>query len=269
MPGPWSSKVSRRPRLRVVDERFERQRAAAAVVERVARQLARRGDDLGLVDQAEARARPPSSRTRWRTRDDVLVASGSAASHASATAIVRLRVGRARWISAMPFSTFERGAHAGQRQAELDQRDRDRRPHADDHRLGVEHARHGGDVGEHAADEGVDDLERRDVDQHAAARGRRRSARSGRPAASSPGGRACRPGCVTSRQSPILRIGMRSIGSPVRRSAAVASSRRSTVRPARCSAIGEGVGERRLGDRRPAGRRRGGRWSARSAGGCR
>ena len=68
----------------------------------------------------------------------------------------------------MPRSTFERRAHAGQRQAELDQRDRDGRPHADDDRLGVEHPRHRGDVAEHPADERVDHLERGDVDQHAA-----------------------------------------------------------------------------------------------------
>ena len=72
----------------------------------------------------------------------------------------------------MPALDVERGAHARQRQPELDQRDGDRRPHADDHGLGVEHPRHGRDVAEHAADERVDDLERRDVDQHARARGR-------------------------------------------------------------------------------------------------
>ena len=37
----------------------------------------------------------------------------------------------------------------------------------DDDRLGVEHAGHRRDVADHAADEGVDDLERRDVDQDA------------------------------------------------------------------------------------------------------
>ena len=61
----------------------------------------------------------------------------------------------------------QRGADAGQRQAELDQRDRDRRPHADDDGFGIEDPRHGGDVGQHPADEGVDDLQRRDVDEHA------------------------------------------------------------------------------------------------------
>ena len=67
----------------------------------------------------------------------------------------------------MPRSTFERGLHARQRQSQFDQGDGDRRPHADDHRLGIEHARHRGDVVEHPADEAVDDLQRGDVDQHA------------------------------------------------------------------------------------------------------
>ena len=62
----------------------------------------------------------------------------------------------------------ERGAHARQRQPQLDQRDRDGRAHADHDRLGVEHARHRRDVADHAADERVDDLERGDVDQDAA-----------------------------------------------------------------------------------------------------
>src|SRR5262249_29143292 len=61
----------------------------------------------------------------------------------------------------------QRGPHAGERQAELDQRDRHGRPHSDDDGLGVEDARDGGDVVEHAPDEAVDDLERRDVDEHA------------------------------------------------------------------------------------------------------
>ena len=38
----------------------------------------------------------------------------------------------------------------------------------DDDRLGVEHARHAGDVADHPPDERVDHVERGDVDQHAA-----------------------------------------------------------------------------------------------------
>src|SRR5689334_12769896 len=40
-----------------------------------------------------------------------------------------------------PFLHIERGAHARQREAELHQRDRDRRLHPDDDGVGIEHAR--------------------------------------------------------------------------------------------------------------------------------
>ena len=76
--------------------------------------------------------------------------------------------------------------------------------HADDDRLRVEHARHRRDVGDHAADERVDHLERRDVDQHARARGRARCA-AVRSSCSVSASRSCMSTwIVTSRQSPIL-----------------------------------------------------------------
>src|SRR5690606_11653472 len=62
---------------------------------------------------------------------------------------------------------IERRLHTGQRQAELDERDRHGRTHADDDRLRVENARDRGDVVEHATDEAVYDLERGNVYQHA------------------------------------------------------------------------------------------------------
>jgi hypothetical protein len=62
---------------------------------------------------------------------------------------------------------IERGAHPRERQPELHERDGDRRPHADDHRFGIEHARHRGNVAQHPADERIDHLESGDVDQHA------------------------------------------------------------------------------------------------------
>src|SRR5207248_5468100 len=52
--------------------------------------------------------------------------------------------------------------------AELDQRDGDGRLHAHHHRLRVEDAAHAGDVRQHPADEGVDDVQRADVDEHPA-----------------------------------------------------------------------------------------------------
>src|SRR5688572_20721987 len=58
----------------------------------------------------------------------------------------------------------QRRANAGKRQSELDERDRHGRAHADDDGVRIENARHRRDVGEHAADERVDHLERGDVD---------------------------------------------------------------------------------------------------------
>src|SRR6202012_3968314 len=51
---------------------------------------------------------------------------------------------------------------------EFGQRDRHRGAHADDDRLGVEQPRYRPDHGQHPADERVDDLDRGDVDDHAA-----------------------------------------------------------------------------------------------------
>src|SRR5688572_7622995 len=65
-----------------------------------------------------------------------------------------------------PALDVQRGAHAFEREPELDQGDGDRGLHPHDDRLGVEDAGHGRGVREHAADERVDDVERRDVDQH-------------------------------------------------------------------------------------------------------
>ena len=76
--------------------------------------------------------------------------------------------------------------------------------HADDHGLGVEDARHAGDVAEHPADERVDHLERGDVDQHALGAGLRRSA-SVRSSCSVIASWSCMSTwMVTSRKSPIL-----------------------------------------------------------------
>src|SRR5512145_931959 len=57
------------------------------------------------------------------------------------------------------------GPHPGQPKPQFYQRDGHRRLHTHHHRLGIQHPGHGGDVPQHAADEGVDDLQGRDVDQ--------------------------------------------------------------------------------------------------------
>jgi hypothetical protein len=66
-----------------------------------------------------------------------------------------------------PLVDVQARPNARQGQAQLHQRDGDGGPHADHDRLGVEDARHRGDVADHAADERIHDLERGDVDEHA------------------------------------------------------------------------------------------------------
>jgi hypothetical protein len=63
---------------------------------------------------------------------------------------------------------IQSGADAGERQAQLHQRDRDRRAHAHDDGDRVEHPGHRRDIVQHAPDEGVDDFQGRYVDHDAA-----------------------------------------------------------------------------------------------------
>ena len=71
IPGPLSSKVRRSPRRAPSSSDFDGDRAAAAVLDGVARQLARRGHDLGLIDQVEPELDGPLPH-RLADRDDVL-----------------------------------------------------------------------------------------------------------------------------------------------------------------------------------------------------
>ena len=147
-------------------------RAAAAVHQGVAGQLAGRGDQLGLVDQRELRGDGQRAH-RLAHPDDVVVGrrsacglagldrrrrssrqpARSAASSSSSVVLVAASRGRGRASSAMPRSTSSAVRTPSQRQAQLDQRDRDGRAHADHDGLGVEHPRDGRDRGQHPADE--------------------------------------------------------------------------------------------------------------------
>ena len=145
------------------------------MLERVARQLARRGHQLGLVHQAEPQLRG-AARARLPDPHDVVATEriGERLIPQRRHRPPRRRprgagLGLEQRHAALH---VERGAHARQRQPELDQRDRDRRLHADHDRLGVEDPRHGGDVGDHPADERVHHFQRGDVDQHAVRAGR-------------------------------------------------------------------------------------------------
>ena len=168
MPGPLSSKVRRTPRARR-RHRLDARLAAAAVVERVARELAGGGDHLGLVDQAEARPRPRSARTAWRTRTT------------SSRRLDRDVVSRHRHRRRLPVR-FAHGRRSGPCRA---RRSSAVRTPGSDRPSSTSVIATAGRMptttvsasrmrdiaamlAEHAADERVDDLERRDVDQHAA-----------------------------------------------------------------------------------------------------
>ena len=164
--GPLIGEGQAHAATRAVAQHLDAQRPAAAIVEGVAGDLAGGGDDLGLVDQAE----PGSDSARPHRLPHPHHVVGRAQRHG----FIRLDVHPGLLAiddapdQGEPLVDVQRGAHAGQRQAQLDQRDRHRRPHADDHRHRIQHARHGSDIVEHAPDEGIDDLQRRDVDHHAA-----------------------------------------------------------------------------------------------------
>src|SRR5262245_5003084 len=89
-----------------------------------------------------------SARVCWRTRT-----TSSDARMASCSALLVVAIDL---LQAIPppdqrhaALDIEGGAHAGQRKAQLDQRDGDCRAHAHDHRVGIEDARDRGDVVEH------------------------------------------------------------------------------------------------------------------------
>ena len=158
--------------------RLHLDRAAAAVDQGVAGQLARGRDQLGLVDQGEL-DRHRDGPDQLADPDDVLVGgdrrgvrrsmarghgAGSSRSSgrpsSSASELVESSP-RVRASSSMPSSTLSAVRMPGQRQPQLDQGDRHRRPHADDDRLGVQHPGDRRDGGQRPADERVDDVQRR------------------------------------------------------------------------------------------------------------
>src|SRR5438552_3006130 len=104
-------------------------------------------------------------RTIWRTRT---MSSPERTGHRSL-----LTIGMAIWRGERDAQQLhalldvQRRAHTRERQPQLDECDRDRGLHANHHGGGVEDPRHARDVAQHAADERVHDLERRDVDEDA------------------------------------------------------------------------------------------------------
>src|SRR4051812_21517329 len=98
------------------------------------------------------------SRAIWRTRTiSSSLRSGTSSSLTTAIAALARLAGHVQEVHSE--LDVERGAHAGQGEAELDEGDGDRGPHSRHHGVGVEDASHGRDVGQHAADERVHEVE--------------------------------------------------------------------------------------------------------------
>src|SRR6185436_10944239 len=170
MPGPWSTNRSRRPR------RLSTSRRSSSQVPPPPCTSVLRASSLAAVTILvwSTRLNPISTahaRTIWRTRT---TSSGFCrGSFSVRTMAIRWFVFRGhrrrrdrRLQHVHGPLDVQRGADAAQRHTQLHERDGDGRTHADDDRLGIEHAGHPGDVAQHAADERVHDLERRDVDEH-------------------------------------------------------------------------------------------------------
>ena len=155
MPGPSSVKPILTPLLPSADVTTStRASAAAAVHQGVAGQLAGRRHHLGLVHQGQA--------ALGRDHPHLLPDADDVVSRPDRQLIHQARSVQQREA----LLRVQRGAHAAQRQAQLGERDRHRRAHADQDRLGVEQPRDRPDHGQHPADEGVHDLHRGDVDDH-------------------------------------------------------------------------------------------------------
>src|SRR4051794_14798426 len=162
IPGPSSANVSRSPCRPAVSSTSSRKLPPPPWAN------AFRASSLAAVTSLvwstiEKPSATEASRTAWRTRTTSSAARISSASAETSDTGSRASL-RACSEELHALLDVERGADVRKLETELDERDRDRRPHPDDDGLGVEHARHRGRVGEHPADERVDDLERRDVD---------------------------------------------------------------------------------------------------------
>src|SRR5512139_3002351 len=170
IPGPWSAKTSRSP------ERGGSCSTWSSISPPRPCSSALRASSLAAVTSFVWST--SEKRSSWARRRTSCRTSTTSASEPIAT-VSSFRTGmqsssraappsRARPEERHPLLHVEGGPDAVQGEAELDEGDRHRRLHADDDGLRVHEPGHRGDRAEHPADEGVDDVERRDVDEHAA-----------------------------------------------------------------------------------------------------
>src|SRR5215207_5116562 len=107
---------------------------------------------------------PASSRARWR----------ALTTSASDSMAIRLSASTVEWLLELvleqrqPFLEVERRLHVLELHAQLDHRERHLGLDPDDHRLGAAQPGHVRDPAQRARDEGVHDVERRDVDDDTA-----------------------------------------------------------------------------------------------------
>src|SRR5689334_21029327 len=157
IPGPPSSNTSRRPRRR------SSLRLSSRSVPPPPCRTVFRASSLAAVTILvwSTRLNPTEMAHSRTTRRTATTSSGDRTAWASSlrTAIPGPRPVDRSADELHALLHVQRGAHSGKRETQLDERDRDRRPHADHDGPRVEDARHRSDVPEHPADERVDDLE--------------------------------------------------------------------------------------------------------------
>ena len=148
--------------------------ASAAVVDRVARDLARGGHHLRLIDEREARFDGPRSHELPHRYD---VCRGAKLQRLTPKdwhpplAMSAVCVWSSDSSSAIPLSTFSAVRTPGSVSPSSTSVIATAGCIPTTTVCRVEHARHRRDVRDHAADERIDDVERRDVDEHAARAG--------------------------------------------------------------------------------------------------
>src|SRR6476660_3470261 len=116
----------------------------------------------------------PSFADASRTRRLTATTSGSDCTgtvSVEMTAIKGLGAVPRRYKKFHPGVYIQSGTNTRQRETQLDEGNGDGGLHSNHYGLRIKHTRHAGDIGQHATDEGINDLQTRDVDQDASGLG--------------------------------------------------------------------------------------------------